>query len=189
MSVGYPRGRTGRLVTVSILGAVVVGLCCCLGGILGLLAGGGDNSALPPIFALGLATVAAVGLGLMIASIARVGAWLDGTRLTVRGLTSRTVDLQTARSVTLAATADSNTGIASDGGVVVTGGVTRTPVLTVVGPEATVRLRLRSREGVLIPASEMAALAGALSVAQCPGAREAASWLQAMASDPRTMLM
>ncbi|MFY1701336.1 hypothetical protein ACN28G_06310 [Micromonospora sp. WMMA1923] len=35
----------------------------------------------------------------------------------------------------------------------------------------------------------LAALADALGWAHCPGAREAAGWLRAMAADPRTMLL
>lgn len=188
LSVGYPSGRTGRLVMLSILGVLLVGSCGCLGGMVGLLAGGTDST-LPILASPVLAAAAAIGVGLLIAHTARVGAWLDGCLLTVRGLATRTVDLRTARSVTLHATADAASGMAGDGSVVVTSGATRTPVLTVVGSEATVRLRLRNREGVLIPAAEMAALAGALSAASCPGAREAANWLRAMAADPRTMLL
>ncbi|MGW0434965.1 hypothetical protein ACWDV4_20795 [Micromonospora sp. NPDC003197] len=189
LSVGYPKSGTSRVVTLSIAGGVIAVASYCLGGLLGTLRSSGGDSLLPAILALAPAAVATVVIGLMIANVVRSGAWLEGTQLTVRDLASRTVELRNAWSVTLAATAESSTGIATDGGFMVTGGITRSPVLTVVGPDATVQLRLRSREGVLIPAAEMMALANALSVAQCPGAREAASWLQAMASDPRTMLM
>lgn len=50
-------------------------------------------------------------------------------------------------------------------------------------------LRLRSRDGILIPAPQMVALGAAVTAAEVPGAQEAAHWLNSMAADPRTMLL
>ena len=189
LSVGYSRGRTGRLVALVLLGTLLVAGCCGIGAILGVLAGGGENPTVSGILALLLGGGAAVGVTLLGVASVRQGARLEGTRLTVTGLTSRSVDLRAARSVTLHASADSQTSVSSDGSIVSSRGTTRTPVLTVDGPGGPVRLRLRSLEGVLIPAGQMVALADALGTTAAPGAREAAGWLRAMAADPRTMLL
>ncbi|WP_091436100.1 hypothetical protein [Micromonospora yangpuensis] len=189
LSVGFQRSRTGRVISLTVAGFLLVVLCGCLGAILGQFVTMGRNAQLSAVLALASGALAALGTTLLVVRTARLGATLTGTRLTVTGLTSRTVDLRTATSVSLHATADSHTGVASDGSVVATGGSTRTPVLTVTGPEGTVRLRLRGAEGVLVPAGQMVALADALGWAHCPGAREAAGWLRAMAADPRTMLL
>jgi hypothetical protein len=189
LSVAFGQGRTGRVVLLVVAGLLLVATCCCLGGIFGQLTTGGNNSHVGGILGVLFAVAAAVPMTLLVIRTARVGAVLDGTRLTVTGLTSRTVDLRAATSVTLHAAANAQTAVASDGSVVAVPGNTRTPVLTVSADGRTVALRLRSLDGVLIPAFQMLALAGALDYAHCPGARESAGWLRAMAADPRTMLM
>ncbi|QDY09865.1 hypothetical protein FJK98_24195 [Micromonospora sp. HM134] len=192
LSVGYRSSRTGRVVSLLVLGALLTVTCGCVGAFLGtgLNAAGGDGSpALPALVALLSAGLVMLLVGLLVTSIVRTGAWLEGSRLTVVGLTARSVDLRSARSVSLHAAAVAHTGVSGDGSLVATGAVTRTPVLTVTADTGTVKLGLRSRESLLIPPPEMYALAAALDTARCPGAAEAAAWLRAMAADPRTMLL
>ncbi|MEV1290272.1 hypothetical protein [Micromonospora sp. NPDC049679] len=176
---------------------MATGAAGCFGYIVGLFAmwatagRDADPSALSVSFVLAamLALVAAVGAGLAIAFVSRAGAWLEGTFLTVRNLTTRTVNLALARSVTLRAISDTQAAVPSDGGVVLTGVAVRTPLLTVVAGGTTVRLRLRSRDGTLLPPAQMLVLADALAVARCPAAAEAVAWLRTMAADPRTLLL
>ncbi|MEH0844089.1 hypothetical protein V6U81_17015 [Micromonospora sp. CPCC 205711] len=192
LSVGYGASRGWRVVSVLLVGAMLTVGCGCLGALLGhglVAATGGGDRVLPGLCALLLAGLTAILVGIQTVVFVRSGARLEGSRLTVTTLTSRSVDLRTARMVSLHATAGSNTGVSSDGTVVAIGGGTRTPVLTVTTGEGTVSTRLRSRDGVLIPAPEMRALAAALDTARCPGAAEAAGWLRAMAADPHTMLL
>ncbi|MFI9640193.1 hypothetical protein ACIG87_09000 [Micromonospora sp. NPDC051925] len=192
LSVGYRSGRTGRIVSLLVLGALLTVGCGCLGAAAGTglnAAAGGGNPAVPALVALLAVGLVVLLVGLLVTSVVRTGAWLEGTRLTVVRLTGKTVDLRAARSVALQATATAHTGMASDGALVATGAVTRTPVLTVTIDTGTVKLGLRSKESLLIPPPEMYALAAALDTARCPGAPEAAAWLRAMAADPRTMLL
>ncbi|SCE69756.1 hypothetical protein GA0070216_101425 [Micromonospora matsumotoense] len=195
LSVGYRSGRTGRIVSLLVLGAILTVGCGCVGAFIGtgLNAAAGNNTsgstAVPALVALLSAGLVMLLIGLLVTSVVRAGAWLEGTRLTVVRLASKTVDLRAARSVSLRATAIAQTGVSSDGGLVATGAVTRTPVLTVSTDTGTVKLGLRSKESLLIPPPEMYALAAALDTARCPGAAEAAGWLRAMAADPRTMLL
>ncbi|MEV4843851.1 hypothetical protein AB0K20_11615 [Micromonospora matsumotoense] len=194
LSVGYQSSRTSRIVSLLVLGTILTIGCGCVGAVAGtgLNASVGDtggNPAVPALVALLVAGLVMLLIGLLVTSIVRAGAWLEGSRLTVVNLAARTVDLRAARSVTLHAAAIAQTGVSSDGALVATGAVTRTPVLTVSADTGTVKLGLRSREGLLIPPPEMYALAAALDTARCPGAAEAAGWLRAMAADPRTMLL
>ncbi|MBW4702433.1 hypothetical protein [Micromonospora sp. RL09-050-HVF-A] len=195
LSVGYRSSRTGRVVSLLVLGVILTIGCGCVGAFIGTginAAGGNDTSgsaAVPAIAALVSAGLVLLLIGLLVTSIVRSGAWLEGSRLTVVGLTTKSVDLRAARSVSLHAAAVAQTGVSSDGSLVATGAVTRTPVLTVTADSGTVKLGLRSRESLLIPPPEMYALAAALDTARCPGAAEAAAWLRAMAADPRTMLL
>ncbi|MEU1603412.1 hypothetical protein [Micromonospora matsumotoense] len=195
LSVGYRSGRTGRIVSLLVLGAILTVGCGCVGAFIGtgLNAAAGKNTsgsaAVPALVALLSAGLVMLLIGLLVTSVVRAGAWLEGTRLTVVRLASRTVDLRAARSVSLQASAVAHTGVSTDGSLVATGAVTRTPVLTVSTDTGTVKLGLRSKESLLIPPPEMYALAAALDTARCPGAAEAAGWLRAMAADPRTMLL
>jgi hypothetical protein len=189
LSVGYTQGRTGRIVVLVIVGIGLVVACCGLGAITGVLTGGRDAAGVSGVLALVMGGAAAVGMTLLGVNIVRQGARLEGTRLTVTGRRSRSIDLRSAQSVTLHASADSQTSMSSDGSLASTRGTTRTPVLTVHGPGGPVGLRLRSLDGVLIPAPQMIALADALSSTACPGSREAVYWLRTMAADPRTMLL
>ncbi|WP_328344263.1 hypothetical protein [Micromonospora sp. NBC_00421] len=161
LSVGYQSG-TRAVVAFLMLGVVLTITC---GGLCGVTA----RSVLA-----GLLVAAPVMLfyGLLMRSILRAGGWLEGSRLTVVNVATRTVDLRAARSVSLRAT----------------GSVKRTPLLTVTTDARTVKLILRSGEGVLLPPGELVALAAALDTARCPGAAETAGWLRAVAAGPRTML-
>ncbi|MFV2085260.1 hypothetical protein [Micromonospora sp. LOL_021] len=185
LSIGYPTSRPTRLAVLSVLGVGLVTAGCCLGSLLGLVvSGGGDEPTLPVLLGTGLALAASAGIGLPIARVARTGAWLSGTQLTVRGLATRTVDLRTAETVTVSAGSPATTDADLK-----TGGAAGTPVLTVSGPDGTVRLPLRNREGTLLPAAEMIALARAFSAASCPGAHEAAHLLHTMDADPSALLL
>ncbi|WP_420119366.1 hypothetical protein [Micromonospora sp.] len=195
LSIGYRSSRTGRVVSLVVLGVLLTVTCGCVGAILGTVLnattgqGTSGSGAVPAVVALLSAGLVIVFVGLLVTSVVRTNAWLEGSRLTVVRLTTKSVDLRAARSVTLQATAVAHTGVSSDGSVVATGAVTRTPVLTVTTDTGTVKLGLRSKESLLIPPPEMYALAAALDTARCPGAPEASAWLRAMAADPRTMLL
>ncbi|MFY1695666.1 hypothetical protein [Solwaraspora sp. WMMA2101] len=236
LSIGYPTSKPTRLAMFSVLGALAVMASCVGGGVLGAMAGDGTGTIAPMLVGGGLAAGAATVMGLPIARTARTGAWLAGTRLTVRGLVSRTVDLTVAESVTLrtapdptatAADATATDATATDAtaadatardsatpasaepagtGTAAAGPsrsapsrrrsaapgrrsapvAPRTPTITVVGPDGTVTLPLRSRDGTMLPGAEMVALARAFSAASCPGAHEAVHWLHTMGSEPRT---
>ncbi|WFE23961.1 hypothetical protein O7621_12210 [Solwaraspora sp. WMMD937] len=197
LSIGYPTSRPTRLAVLSVLGVGLVTAGCCLGSLLGLVvSAGGDEPTLPMLLGTGLALAASAGIGLPIARVARTGAWLSGTQLTVRGLATRTVDLRTAESVTISPSSPATTDADPDNGTDPnsgrrsnSGGAPGTPVLTVSGPDGTVRLPLRNREGTLLPAAEMIALARAFSAASCPGAHEAAHLLHTMDADPSALLL
>ncbi|WFE26880.1 hypothetical protein O7623_27010 [Solwaraspora sp. WMMD791] len=211
LSIGYPTSKPTRLAMFSVLGALAVVASCVGGGVLGATAGDGTGTIPPVLVGGGLAALAAAAMGLPIARTTRTGAWLAGTRLTVRGLVSRTVDLAVAESVTLRTAPDPepttpDTAEPGATGAVVTmptrtapsrrhsAGAGRrlapeaehTPTITVVGPDGTVTLPLRSRDGTMLPGAEMIALARAFSAASCPGAHEAVHWLHTMGSEPRT---
>jgi len=134
------------------------------------------------------ALVAAAGMmtlvGLSIARRVRAGAWLDGTRLCVRRVRTRSVELMAATSVSINARSEAIPAASAGGQRLV---AVRTPVLTVTGPGGPIELRLRRPDGPLLPADELLALAAALSESRCPGAPEAVAWLRAIASDPRSL--
>lgn len=190
LSVGFGRRRTGRLVTVGVFTVVLFVAGCCLGNLLSLMATNlgarsqADNTALHMLVGLAFAVLLGAFGAWMFAYIARFAAWLEGTRLTVRRIRTHSIDLRTATSMHLAAVTEPGPAVAGS-----TGAAIRTPVLTVSGPDGSVKLPLRGRDGALLPPPEMIVLADALSTAMCPGAREAAAWLRAMAADPRTLLM
>ncbi|WP_434743483.1 hypothetical protein [Micromonospora sp. SH-82] len=190
LSVGYERSRTGRLVSLAVLAPLLVVTCGCVGAMIGQFTRfQGGPAAITGIAALVLGGGAALLMGLLLTTVVRTGASLTGPYLTVTRLSSRTVDLRAATSITIHAATDTQTGVGADGSIVALPGNTRTPVLTVVTPARTVGLRLRSLDGALIPARQMVAVADALTWAHCPGAREAEHWLRVMAADPRTMLL
>ncbi|GAA1741400.1 hypothetical protein [Luedemannella helvata] len=184
LSVGFVRTRAKRVTIVSVLGTMLVVVGCCAGGLLAmmlsaLISPSVDGNSPARLAAGGVLVAVLLGTmpALQIAWIVRLAAWLDNTRLTVRGLGTRAVELRTAHSVRLDTVPERGApGLLS-------------PMLTVAGPEGTVSVRLRSRDGALIPPHEMTALADALSTAASPGAAEAAAWLRSMAADPRTKLM
>ncbi|GAA1799286.1 hypothetical protein GCM10009682_21150 [Luedemannella flava] len=185
LSVGYGTTRRRRLVLLSIYGAMLLPAGCCLGALLSLITTNlfVRSQAENPAWSVACGLLVALPLGafpvLMMVRITRLAAWLEGTRLTVRQFRTRSVDLRTARSVrldTILERGPANSAV-------------RSPVMTVVGPEGSVKLMLRGRDGALLPAPEMIALADALSTTACPGAHESATWLRTMATDPRTILM
>ncbi|WP_139307292.1 hypothetical protein [Micromonospora pattaloongensis] len=193
LAVGFERTRRSRIVTLSVLGAMAVGVAGGVGYAVGRMAVWafacpGRHPYLQPVAVVPAVIAAAVvagGAAVMIAFVGRTGAWLEGTFLTVRNLTARTVNLAAARAVILAPTAH---GPPPDAAPPPVGGVRDTPVLTVVTDAATVRLRLRSRDGALLPPAQLRVLADVLAVARCPGGAEAVARLRAMAADPHTLL-
>ncbi|MBF9128184.1 hypothetical protein I0C86_04130 [Plantactinospora sp. S1510] len=118
---------------------------------------------------------------LAIMVIVRRGAWLQGTRLTVRALRERTVDLAAARSVALHQSNQRLIGPVRRTGVI--GPAQMVTVLAVTaGDGGQVQLRLASRDAIQLPPEQLFALAGALSFARCPGAAETVAWLRGMAT-------
>lgn len=109
-------------------------------------------------------------------------AWLEGTRLIIRDRRVHTVDLAAARSVLLQSTAEQLAVPASAGAA---GPSPAVPLLVVTSDGPQVRLRLASRDRVLLPPEQLSLLANALSVARCPGGAETIAWLRAMAAWPR----
>jgi len=117
-----------------------------------------------------------------ILALAMSAAWLEGSRLTVRRVRARTVDLASARAVSLSAHTEAQRPLRGAVSVPV-----RTPYLSIADDATTVHLRLRGPHGGLLPPEEMRVLADVVSVARCPGAEDAASWFRAVAADPRTL--
>jgi hypothetical protein len=188
LSPGHVRGRIAKITTWSVLGPVMVCLSGFAGSILVALIGVIGHVSYTSLnvwiaVGAGVALVAAATLVVyQIAVLARTGAWLEGSLLTVRRLRTRTVDLAAARWVGLSAQTEAQHTSAGAVDVPV-----RTPFLSVRDESTTVHLRLRNGDGGLLPPHEMRALADALSAAECPGAVDAVSWLRAIAADPRSL--
>ena len=111
-------------------------------------------------------------------TVAAMGAWLEGTRLTVRERRTRTVDLARARSVSLQPSrirwkTPPQAGVATSDQI---------PEMVVTGDEGEVRMRLSNAERVPLPPRELHVLAGALASVQAPGAADVAQHLQMLAS-------
>jgi hypothetical protein len=196
LSVGFQRGVAGRVVSLAVATAFLVPLTAFVGGIVGGLTGWLFNrsASIADLTAYIVGGSILVGgaiallMSLAIARVVRWGAWLDGTALTVRALRSRTVDLADARSVSLVAAPEALTAVTARGDTVRLASALRTPVLTVVTSTGSAQLRLRSRDGLLVPPNEMLALAFVLAQTRCPGAQQATAWLRTMAADPRSLL-
>lgn len=188
LSVGFQGTRTIRVVFGAVLGGLAALGSGCLGFILGMMLlwvvpDGTDAPRalgyLPLMVAGVLATLVLIYAGLVIAFGVRLDAWLEGSRLTVRGLRKRTVDLAAARSVALRQINQKLVGPARRTGVI--GPPQPVSVLDVTDTNGRVRLRLASREAVPLPPEQLLVLANALSLARCPGAMEVAAWLRGTA--------
>ncbi|MGI5147530.1 hypothetical protein ACQEVC_14330 [Plantactinospora sp. CA-294935] len=189
LSVGFHGTRALRVVFVLVLGGMATVASGCLGFIVGmmLLWAIPDRPDSPialghlPLVTAGvLAMSVVVYVALVIAFGVRLAAWLEGTRLTVRGLRQRTVELADARSVALRQINQKLVGPVRHSGIV--GPAQPVSVLEVADGNGRVRLRLASREAVQLPPEQLLALANALSTARCPGAVEVVAWLRGTAA-------
>ncbi|MFC6019583.1 hypothetical protein ACFP2T_25660 [Plantactinospora solaniradicis] len=188
LSVGFHGSRAIRAVLVAVLGGMAALASGCLGLIIGMMMLWvvPDEPSTPkawaylPFALAGVLTTAVVIYVVLTMTFGiRLDAWLEGTRLTVRGLRQRTVDLAAARTVALRRTNQRLVAPVRRSGVV---GPTQSVALLVVTTDAgAVRLRLATREGIQLPPEQLLALANALSVARCPGATEVVAWLRGTA--------
>ncbi|MBE1485070.1 hypothetical protein [Plantactinospora soyae] len=170
-----------------------------LGGVVAIAAGGlgfglgklplwifpADDGSEWGLLPLALAGVAAgltlLGTVLLTTFIVRAAAWLQGTRLTVRGLRTRTVDLADARSIEMRQLQRREVSPVPASDV-----VAKAPPVTallVSDDRAAVRLRFLSGEAMELPPEQLLLLAEAVSTARCPGAGEAVAWLRSAAAD------
>jgi hypothetical protein len=188
LSSGPIRSRTAKLVLWTVLGPVM--LCLCAGVGAGIVVVIGDVADMSPgtvnTWAAVGAVVSVLGGAALIACqivvLVRAAAWLEGSRLTVRRMRARTVDLTLAQRIELSAHTEVQHARANAVRVPI-----RTPYLTVTDGSTTVQLRLRTADGGLLPSTEMRALADAVSAATCAGAKDAENWLRAIAADPRSL--
>lgn len=188
-SYGFRTSRSTRLTFLTLGGILGVVAAGCLGGILGFAlaslveagTGKGDSDliAIPVVLTCLLAGGVIVWLVVNILAVVKMGAWLDGTRLTVRQRRSRTIDLAGAGSVALQPTRLA--WKAGQGGVAAAGGE-RIPEVVATGPEGTVRMRLCDGERTPLPVQDLYVLAGVLSVVPAAGAADVARHLQVMAA-------
>lgn len=168
LCVGFAGARTGRVLTIALLGSLVA---AALGGLGFALAG--------PVLTAILTGPVLLATMLMIVFVVRSAAWLDGTRLTVRGLRTRTVDLAAARSVELRHLQRREVGPVPGVDLV----AEAPPISALVARAGGVVVRLRFVSGAVteLPPEQLRALADAVSAGDCPGVPEAAGWLRAAA--------
>jgi hypothetical protein len=170
--------------TAAAVGAGCIGFMVGLVGI-GIVAPGDPDGIekwgfLPFVVAGGFAVLVMIFTALLTTVAVRTDAWLEGTRLTVRGLGERTIDIASARSVSVHHTNRRLRGPARHGGA--SGPAQRMSVLVVTAGSGTVRLPLASREAIPLPAEQLLVLANVLSVARCSGGAEVVAWLRATAA-------
>ncbi|MEN3610369.1 hypothetical protein AAH979_12525 [Plantactinospora sp. ZYX-F-223] len=191
LSVGFHGSRAIRVVFMVFLGGMAAGAAICAGTLLGLVGiailAPGDPSGperwgfLPIVLAV-LASGAVVAYtAVRITRVVRTDAWLEGSRLTVRVVRERTVELSYATSVAVRVTNRPLIGPVRRAGVV--GPAPMMAVLVVTGEGRTVHLRLANPDAIQLPPDQLFALANALSVARCPGAVETVTWLRGAAAN------
>ncbi|MFC6019584.1 hypothetical protein ACFP2T_25665 [Plantactinospora solaniradicis] len=188
LAVGFQRGIELGFMVVYLTGAVAAIVAVCSGYALGkflvqVVADGVDPLnwgpfSLPSVMTVILVVPLWFWMLVVIRSI-YPGAWLMGTRLTVQDGLRRVIDLADARSMSLHSTTERLAVPASVSGV---GSPPMVPLLLVCSDSREVRLRLASRERVLLPPAQLVLLANALSAARCPGAAETVAWLRATAA-------
>lgn len=188
LAVGFQRGLALRFVIVYLAGGLMAAGLVCSGFALGkflvrVVADGVDPLYWGP-FSLPLVT--AMILGVLMCFWMRVvlksvfpGAWIEGTRLTVQDGRRSVIDLAAARSMSLHSTIER---LAVPAPVCGAGPPPMVPLLLVYSEDREVRLRLASRERVMLPPAQLFLLANALSAARCPGAAETVAWLRATAA-------
>ncbi|MGX7676359.1 hypothetical protein [Plantactinospora sp. DSM 117369] len=191
LSVGHLRGLVGRYLLVLVLGGAVAIAAVTAGFGLGrllvrILADGSDPFEGGPL-SLPFVTGAVLGIAtwFLLRRVLRhvfPGAWLDGTRLTVQDGRRQVIELAAAHAVSLQSTAEM---LAVSAPAAAMQAPPTVPLLVVDSGRRQVRLRLASRERVLLPPDQLSFLADALSVARCPGVTETVAWLRAMTAWPR----
>ncbi|MEO3927442.1 hypothetical protein ABGB07_26750 [Micromonosporaceae bacterium B7E4] len=193
LSVGFQDDRVVRGAFIALYGtaaAVAAGFIGFMVGLVGIgIVAPGDPDGierwgfLPFVVAGGFAALVMIFTALLTTIAVRTDAWLEGTRLTVRGLGERTIDIASARSVALHQTNRRLRGAVSRAGAI--GPDQRVTVLVVTAGSGTVRLPLASREAIPLPAEQLQVLANVLSVARCSGGAEVVAWLRAAAARAR----
>ncbi|GAB1690859.1 hypothetical protein [Krasilnikovia sp. M28-CT-15] len=186
-SYGFTTSRSTRLLLLTFGGLLGVPAAGCLGAIVG----GGIGSVFDEpgpdgkvLIVIPIVLVAVLAGGMLawivinLRTVAMMGAWLEGTLLTVRERRSRTIDLARARSVSIQPSrirwkTPPQAGVATSEQI---------PEVVVIGDEGEVRMRLSNAERVPLPPQELHVLAGALAGAQAPGAAQVAQHLQMLAS-------
>ncbi|MEV8504582.1 hypothetical protein AB0368_07080 [Actinoplanes sp. NPDC051475] len=188
-SYGFKSSRSTRLIFLTLGGLLAVLAAGCLGGILGMViawlveagTGKGDSDliAIPVILVSLLAGGMIVWLVVNILAVAKTGAWLEGTRLTVRQRRSRTVDLARARSVSIQPSRlrwkERRAGEVTASGDLV-------PEVVVTADDGVLRMRLCDGERAPLPPQDLHILAGVLATVHAAGAAEVAQHLQVMAT-------
>ena len=186
-SYGFTTSRSTRLLLLTFGGVLGVPAAGCLGAVVGggiatiLDRPGPEGRALimiPVVLGAVLAGGMLAWIVFNLRTVAAMGAWLEGTRLTVRERRTRTVDLARARSVSLQPSrirwkTPPQAGVATSDQI---------PEMVVTGDEGEVRMRLSNAERVPLPPRELHVLAGALASVQAPGAADVAQHLQMLAS-------
>lgn len=188
-SYGFKSSRSTRLAFLTLSGLFGVLAAGCLGGIVGMAiaslveAGTGDGDrdllAVPVILICLLAGGVLTWVVINIIAVAKMGAWLQGTRLTVRQRRSRTVDLARARSVSIR---PSRLRWKATQAGVVTALSERVPEVVVSSERGVLRMRLCDGERAPLPKQDLQVLAVALSRVDVPGAADVSQRLQMLAS-------
>ncbi|GAA1657701.1 hypothetical protein [Actinoplanes couchii] len=178
LSYGFTTTRSSRLATVIIFGVVGAPLCLVAGILAGLVASfvsdtSGDlaqwkvvASILFGVLLMGLFTALMV---FNAVKVTRTTAWLEGSRLTIRTVRPRTVDLAMAPSV----------------GIHPTQLRWRTPgrsdmiaELVIAGPAENTYLRLSTGEGYPMPPHDISALINVLAATGVPGSANVIHYLR-----------
>jgi hypothetical protein len=186
-SYGFTASRSNRLLLLTLLGVLGVPAAGCLGAVVGggigaLLdrpgAGGRALIAIPIALVAVLAGAMLAWIVVNLRTVAAMGAWLEGTRLTVRERRTRTVDLARARSVSMQPSRI-RWKVPPQAGVVASDQI---PEIVVTGEEGEVRMRLSNADRVPLPPHELQILAGVLATVPAAGAAQVAQHLQMLAS-------
>jgi hypothetical protein len=186
-SYGFTASRSTRLLLLTFGGLLGVPAAGCLGAIVGggislLFDEPGPDGKILIVIPILLVAVLAGGMLAWIVinlrAVATMGAWLEGTRLTVRERRSRTIDLARARMVSIQPSGirwktPPWAGVATSDQI---------PEVVVTGDEGELRMRLSNAERVPLSPPELHVLAGTLATVQAPGAAEVAQHLRMLAS-------
>jgi hypothetical protein len=177
-------GRVARLLILLLLGIPAFG---CLGAAVGAavawLSGAGETAVWALLIGFPVAFLLAAlagGIWIMTAT-SRMGAALEGSRLTVRWFRTRSADLAQARSISIQPTG--NRWQVAPQGVP----DSRIPALVVDTARGSLRLRLSNGEREPLPPQDLWALHHALNAIRVPGSAEAAQFTARMAERVRPL--